>query len=353
MSEAHCNRSTLFPHEYASPPSMLGWTSPNLGGPARREVDPFFFAAPGAQIWCVGGLRLQIQPVEGPSERGAQIEGGWDFQRSPCDAHCCARHVDAAFIDTCVCCLCLPGTKKMVEGVYEQGAKCLVVEDVVTSGMSVLETTASLKVRYLSPLFDEIFLPLGCAGVFLSPVVEEFFPPLNRSIEQERFRGPRPEMHCSTLLADDVCRCVVAVFLLQEEGLVCTHAVVLLDRQQGGPERITDGGVTLRSVLTVTTFIEVLEKAGKLDAATAGKVRQFVKENQFDPSSAGAPKTTAAPPKMATVPYGKRAETAGNELAKKLLAIMEDKQTNLSVAADLNTCKEVRRHCVFFTMPSL
>lgn len=125
---------------------------------------------------------------------------------------------------------------------------------------------------------------------------------------------------------------------------MCTHAVVLLDRQQGGPERITDGGVTLRSVLTVTTFIEVLEKAGKLDAATAGKVRQFVKENQFDPSSAGAPKTTSAPPKMATVPYGKRAETAGNELAKKLLAIMEEKQTNLSVAADLNTCKEVR-HC--------
>lgn len=44
---------------------------------------------------------------------------------------------------------------------------------------------------------------------------------------------------------------------------------------------------------------------------------------------------------MAAVPYGKRAEAAGNELAKKLLAIMEEKQTNLSVAADLNTCAEV------------
>jgi len=163
------------------------------------------------------------------------------------------------------------GTKKMVEGVYKQGANCLIVEDVVTSGMSVLETAASLK----------------------------------------------------------------------EEGLICTHAVVLLDRQQGGPERITDGGVVLKSALTVTKFIEVLEKAGKIDAATCEKVRAFVKENQFDPTSKGAPKAAKLNPKIATVSYGKRAEMAGSALAKQLLSIMEAKKSNLSVAADLGTCKEV------------
>ncbi len=32
------------------------------------------------------------------------------------------------------------GTKKMVEGVYKKSDVCLIVDDVVTSGISILET---------------------------------------------------------------------------------------------------------------------------------------------------------------------------------------------------------------------
>lgn len=51
------------------------------------------------------------------------------------------------------------GTKQLIEGVFKAGESCLVVEDVVTSGMSVMETTkdleeAGLKVTDIIALID-------------------------------------------------------------------------------------------------------------------------------------------------------------------------------------------------------
>ncbi|XP_065888761.1 uncharacterized protein [Dysidea avara] len=72
------------------------------------------------------------------------------------------------------------GTKRMVEGVYDSGSRCVVLEDVVTSGSSVLETVSSLQdvgvaVKHVVAIVDReqgAELTLTNAGLMLHSVLK-------------------------------------------------------------------------------------------------------------------------------------------------------------------------------------
>ncbi|GIL85362.1 hypothetical protein Vretimale_10685 [Volvox reticuliferus] len=181
------------------------------------------------------------------------------------------------------------GTKKAIEGAYKAGQRCLIVEDLVTSGASVLETLEPLKA----------------------------------------------------------------------EGLLVSDVVVLIDREQGGEAHLAKHGLKLHAAFKLSAMLEVLTKHDLVSEDLANKVRKFIAENQTTLPSA-APTTTTpvdvssvaegtgpipgsgGPPRtMERLPFEKRIPLAKNAMAKRCLEVMVRKQTNLCVAADVDTVEEM------------
>ncbi|KAK3739794.1 hypothetical protein QZH41_000699 [Actinostola sp. cb2023] len=152
------------------------------------------------------------------------------------------------------------GTKKLVEGHFQEGQRCLVVEDIVTSGSSVLETVVSLN----------------------------------------------------------------------SVGLKVTDTVVLLDRCQGGIDKLKAGGINLHSLLTLTKTLQVLRSHGKINSAMVSTVKEFLAANQFKTDDDQPEKLKAR-----AMTYEARAKVAKHPVAKQLFEIMSTKSTNLAVSVDL------------------
>ena len=67
-----------------------------------------------------------------------------------------------------------------------------------------------------------------------------------------------------------------AIEPLEAAGLIVRDLVVLIDREQGGRERLAAKGYTLRAVLTITACFDELDRAGLVDPATLRAAREFV-----------------------------------------------------------------------------
>ncbi|XP_027791809.1 uridine 5'-monophosphate synthase [Marmota flaviventris] len=163
------------------------------------------------------------------------------------------------------------GTKRLVEGAINPGETCLIIEDVVTSGASVLET----------------------------------------------------------------------VEVLQKEGLKVTDAIVLLDREQGGRDKLREHGIRLHSVCTLSETLEILEQQKKIDAEMVERVKKFIQENVcVSASQNGSLSPVKNAPKELS--FGVRAELPTvHPVASKLFRLMQKKETNLCLSADVSEAGEL------------
>ncbi|MET3730645.1 orotidine-5'-phosphate decarboxylase [Moheibacter stercoris] len=148
------------------------------------------------------------------------------------------------------------GTKRMVEGVYEDGQNCLLVEDVITSGQSLLET------------IDEI----------------------------------------------------------EREGLNVTDCVVVLDREQGGIEKLKKKGYTVKTLFTINEVIEILHRYHRLSDGELSRVKNFLNN-------------PPAPPEVKRVPLEQK--QIQHPVGKRLVDIALKKKSNLIASADVITTAEL------------
>lgn len=75
------------------------------------------------------------------------------------------------------------GTKKIIEGVYETGKCCVIIEDVVTSGSSVIET---VEVKLLDNSFSSEFVQMRKSTISKTASRKRYLKPLRgRALSDE------------------------------------------------------------------------------------------------------------------------------------------------------------------------
>ncbi|XP_066514657.1 uridine 5'-monophosphate synthase-like [Hoplias malabaricus] len=141
--------------------------------------------------------------------------------------------------------------------------------------------------------------------------------------------------------------------LLEEEGLKVKDAVVLLDREQGGRDMLESEGITLHPVFNISTLLDVLLDAGRIDPATRTRVKTFIEGNQTFTKPPGTSRRASKRGRSISpevkekrvckeLSYRERATLPGvSPMASKLLRLMDEKKSNLCLSADVTQSKEL------------
>jgi uridine monophosphate synthetase len=98
--------------------------------------------------------------------------------------------------------------------------------------------------------------------------------------------------------------------------------------------------VIIFSVCTLTTLLEILNKAGKLNDELVQETQLFISENNTFKSQIGdvCMKTQS---KTKILSYGDRIAKCNHSLSKRLFTIMEKKRTNLALSADVESANNL------------
>uniref|UniRef100_A0AC35TKS4 Uridine 5'-monophosphate synthase n=1 Tax=Rhabditophanes sp. KR3021 TaxID=114890 RepID=A0AC35TKS4_9BILA len=153
------------------------------------------------------------------------------------------------------------GTKKLIEGIYEEGKRCLIVEDVVTSGMSIEETVDSLE----------------------------------------------------------------------KEGLICRDVFAVLDRQQGGIEKLAARGINLFTCVNMDNVLDYLITKGEITEQKKADIFYQLKN----------PVKAVPDPAPVNWNINERLGSFQSEFNKTIVNCMIQKQSNLCLAVDYTSTEEI------------
>ena len=182
------------------------------------------------------------------------------------------------------------GTKKIIEGQFKLNSKCIIIEDLVTSGTSVLET---LKV-------------LNNVGLIVTDV----------AVLIDREQGGK-----ENLLSNN---------LTLHSCFTINQMLDVLKKHSKIDDKIINN---VQTFLKENSQVKVKMDDGNNNSNNKDKTSDEKKQSDNN--------NTNSDNKIKRISYGERSKLCTNKIAKQLFEIMSEKETNLCAAADVSSCDEV------------